>query len=127
MGWNIEEVTLTLDIDLLLDWTVKDITDLERHSGMSMAEWAQQMVDGNVSTRGLRAWCWIENRKRWPNLPMSAIDEIPYGRFLDLIIKDQAQHSEEDDELAEIEDAIVAEDLEADAGPLADQQIEITS
>ena len=111
MGYNIEEVTLTLDADLLLDWTVKDITDLERHSGLSMAEWGQVMVEGKVSTQGLRAWCWIENRRKWPGLKLSAIDEIPYGRFLDLVTKDQeSRQAEDDDELAEIEEAIVAED-----------------
>ena len=123
MGWNIDEVTLTLDADLLLDWTVKDITDLERHSGMSMAEWGQSMVEGKVSTRGLRAWCWIENRRRWPNLTLAAIDAIPYGRFLDLVLKDQKQ---EEDDLDEIEEAIVAED-QGDADPLAAQQIDLTS
>ena len=95
MGYNIEEVTLTLDADLLQEWSVKDITDLEYYSGLSMPEWASVMVEGNAPTRALRAWCYIENRRRWPDLKIDAIDEIPYGKFLDLAIGDQQVEAED--------------------------------
>ena len=102
MGYNIEEVTLTLDADLLQEWSVKDITDLEYYSGLSMPEWATIMVEGNVPTRALRAWCFIENRRRWPDLKMDAIDEIPYGKFLDLAVGEKPEVAdiplEEDEE-----------------------------
>ena len=100
MGWNIDEVTLTLDADLLQEWSVKDITDLEYYSGLSMPEWAQIMVEGNVPTRALRAWCFIENRRRWPDLKMDAIDEIPYGKCLNLAVGDTIVEAE-DSPLAE--------------------------
>ena len=97
--YNLEEVTLTLDADLLQEWTVRDITDLETHSGLTMPEWAVVMVEGRVPTRALRAWCWIENRRRWPDFPLSAVDEIPYGKFLDLAVGDRPE--DEDTPLAE--------------------------
>ena len=105
MGYNIEEVTLTLDADLLENWPVKDIADLEYYSGLTMGEWATVMVEGNVPTRALRAWCFVENRQRWPDLKMDAIDEIPYGKFLNLAVGDRAEA--EDSPLAE-EDAEIS-------------------
>ena len=103
MGYNFNEVTLTLDADLLQEWSVKDITDLEYYSGLSMPEWGTIMVEGNVPTRALRAWCYIENRRRWPDLKMAAIDEIPYGKFLDLAVGNKPVEAE-DSPLADDED-----------------------
>ena len=108
----LDQVTLTLDVDLLMDWSVKDIVDLETASGMSMPEWAEAMQEGRVSTRALRAWCWIENRRRWPNFKRAAVDEIPYGKFTDLILASNEraeQAAAEDDDEVLIEEEIVAE------------------
>ena len=98
--YNLDEVTLTLDADMLQEWTVRDINDLELHSGLTMPEWGTVMVEGRVPTRALRAWCWVENRRRWPEFPMSAVDEIPYGKFLDLAVGDRPVE-DEDTPLAE--------------------------
>ena len=115
MAYDISKVTLTLNADLLLDWSVRDIADLEKHSGLSMPEWAAVMTsETQVTTRALRAWCWVENRRRWPNFPLSAVDEIPYGKFLDLINADQ----ESKEQAVEDADAVAEAPLvEAQVGP----------
>ena len=106
MGYDINDLQLTLNFEVFDDWSVKDIRDLERAPGVTVGEMPRLFEEGRVPTLVLRAWCWVENRRRWPTFTLDAVDEIPYGKFMNIVKAS----------LDDVEAVIVAE--ETDDSPL---------
>ena len=94
----IDQVTLTADHEFIDEtWTAKDEMDFHRVTGLTLYEWVEMAREYPLKGMGglyLSAICWIENRRKWPDLTFDAVAEIPYGKMTDLAKAGGAEEQE---------------------------------
>ena len=117
-----DQVTLTITDESLRGWTAKEDRLFKQACGINLKQWLtlhEADYDASVAGDYLAAFCWIENRRKWPDLTFEAIEEeMTLEELLTLSTASAAEFMEKEG----IDQEGLAGQQEPDAGPLAQNE-----